>query len=308
MFVTGYANYPQELLKSALAAKNFAAMNRTLMDHNQTVVNTLAEKIRNEEGPMDIEIHKISSEMHKSLGDEARDLVYVPIAPCRVFDTRSATYSAAFAGAVAPGAPKSAYLYFAAPAPTSWVQFGGTVDNCPDTASNGPLANSFPYAAAINATAISPAGSGWFTAYRGDLADPSATVVSKIVQNGVTDTALVIVNACRGVSANTAACSNDIKIATRGTTAHVAGDLVGYFIRPQATALSCVQVASVATNVDANTYKSLPILTCTAGFTPVATTIESESDVLVADSYITLTQAQTFVRNVSNTAKSVGHL
>ena len=59
MFVTGYANYPQELLKSALAAKNFAAMNRTLMDHNQTVVNTLAEKIRNEEGPMDIEIHKI---------------------------------------------------------------------------------------------------------------------------------------------------------------------------------------------------------------------------------------------------------
>ena len=243
MFVAGHANYPQEVLKSALAAKNFEAMNRALMDHNQTLVNALAEKIRNEEeGPLNVEVHKVKNEMNKALGDEARDLVYIPITPCRTFDTRSATF-AGFSGAVAPGTPKSAYAFWGVASASLWVQYGGTVDSCPDTTLSGPLANGSPYSVAVNVTVITPAGSGWITTYRGDLADPSATVVSKFVQNGVTDTALLIANVCRGVTGAT--CTNDIKIASRGTTAHVAGDVVGYFIKPQATALSCTDVDAV---------------------------------------------------------------
>ena len=299
MFVTGYANYPQEVLKSALAAKNFEAMNRALMDHNQTLVNALAEKIRNdEENSLNVEVHKIKNEMNKLLGDEARDLVYIPITTCRTFDTRSALF-AGFNGVVAPGAPKSAYAYWGS-GPSSWVQYGGTVDSCPDTTLSGPVGNSVPYSAAINVTVITPAGSGWITTYRGDQADPSATVVSKFVQNGVTDTALLITNVCRGATG--ASCTNDIKIASRGTSAHVAGDVVGYFIRPQATALSCTTVDGTAVAVPSNTYANIgTVAACATGYTSVGVDFSAGADVLKADSGL----SYLYVRNVSGFSQNV---
>ena len=300
MFVTGYANYPQEVLKSALAAKNFDAMNRSLMDHNQTLVNALAEKVRNEEeGATNVEVHKSKHEMSKLLGDEFRDLVYIPITPCRTFDTRSTTF-AGFSGVVVPGTPKSAYVAYGGTT-SFWVQFGGTVDSCPDTTISGPLlAGTSPYSVAMNVTVISPAGTGWITAYRGDLADPSATVVSKFVQNGVTDTALLIANVCRGVTG--ASCADDIKIATRGTTAHVAGDVVGYFIKPQATALQCTAVPGTAVNVPANTYTFInTVAACATGYTSVGVDFSAGSDVLKADSGL----SYLYVRNVSVSSQTV---
>ncbi len=265
MFVGGYAAYPQSVLKQALDAKNFEAMNRTLMDHNQQLVNALAEKISNEEGSTDVEIHKIKSEMRKALGDEARDLVYIPIAPCRTFDTRTSIFSG-YNGVVVPGAPKSAYVAYNL-APSAWIQYGGTVDSCPDTTLPGLLAGTYPYSVALNLTVISPVGTGWATVYRGDLPDPSLTVVSKFVQTGITDTGLVIANVCRGATGAT--CSNDIRIATRGTTAHVAGDVVGYFIKPQATALQCETTFATAVALPPNTNGGVisPFPACNIGYT-----------------------------------------
>ncbi len=267
-FVNGYANYPQDVLKSALSAKNFEAMNRTLMDHNQTLVNALAEKISNEEGSTDVESHKIKSDMRKALGDEARDLVFIPVAPCRTFDTRFATVGATFAGTVSPGSPKDAYVFWSGSS-GAWQTdgYGGTA-NCPETSTGaGPLAGTSPYASAMNLTVITPAGSGWVTTYRGDLPDPSATVVGKFVQNGVTDTALLITNVCRGATG--ASCIADIKIATRGTTAHMAGDVVGYFIKPQATALQCTTVASATVPLPPATNGGVTVSfpACTVGYT-----------------------------------------
>jgi hypothetical protein len=262
MFVDGYASYPQDVLKSALNAKNFETMNRTLMDHNQTLVNALAEKINNEEGTTDVEGHKVKSEVRKALGDEARDLVFIPIAPCRTFDTRTSIF-VGYAGVVAPGGPKNASAFWASPAPSNWTPEGGTVANCPDTTYTGPLAGVNPFAVAMNVTVITPAGSGWVTTYRADLPDPSATVVGKFVQNGVTDTALLITNVCRGVTG--ASCPADIKIASRGTTAHVAGDVVGYFIKPQATALQCETVAMVTPAAAVGLQSATAA--CSVGFT-----------------------------------------
>jgi hypothetical protein len=102
--------------------------------------------------------------------------------------------------------------------------------------------------------------------YRNDLADPSATVVSQLVQTGVNDTALVIANVCRGATG--ASCSADIKIASRGTNVDVAGDIVGYFIKPQATALQCVDVYNAApVTVGAGTDVCQNPPACTAGYT-----------------------------------------
>lgn len=301
MFVNGYANYPKDVLKSALSAKNFEAMNRALMDHNQQLVNALAEKISNEEGTMDVEIHKIKREMTKALGDEARDLVYIPIAPCRTFDTRTALFGG-FNGVVVPGTPKNALVVWPG-ASSGWISYGGTVDSCPETTTgniNG-LAGAFPYAVAFNLTVITPVGTGWATVYRGDLADPSLTVVSKFVQSGLTDTGLVVANTCRGATG--ASCVNDIKIATRNTTAHVAGDVVGYFIKPQATALQCTTVEGTVVNVGANTYASLTsaLPACAAGYTRVGVEFFANADVLKADSGLDYL----FVRNVGATASSV---
>lgn len=267
MFVGGYAAYPQSVLKQALDAKNFEAMNRVLMDHNQQLVNALAEKISNDEGSTDVEIHKIKNEMRKALGDEARDLVYIPIAPCRTFDTRTSSF-AGFNGVVVPGTPKDAYVSWGGTT-SFWISYGGTVDSCPGTTTGNAagLAGTFPYAVALNLTVISPAGTGWATVYRGDLPDPSLTVVSKFVQTGLTDTGLVIANVCRGATG--ASCLNDIRIATRGTTAHVAGDVVGYFIKPQATALQCTTVfaTNVALPPGSNGTVTSSFPACTAGYT-----------------------------------------
>lgn len=302
MFVNGYASYPQSVLKSALNAKNFEAMNRTLMDHNQTLVNALAEKIRNEEGSMDVEIHKIKREMTKALGDEGRDLVYIPIQSCRTFDTRTSQVGPTYAGQVAPNVPKDAYVFWSGSS-SSWIPYGGTVDSCPDTERSNAalLAGGLPYAVAMNVTIIQPVGTGWVTTYRNDLADPSLTVVSKFVQSGITDTALLIANVCRGKTG--ASCAADIKIASRGTTAHVAGDIVGYFIKPQATKLDCTTVSGTGLNVPANSYFNLSsaIVACAAGYQSVGVEFFAGSDVLKADSGLDYL----YVRNVSASAQTV---
>jgi hypothetical protein len=258
MFVDGYANYPQSVLKQALETKNFEAMNRVLQDHNQQLVNALSEKIRNEEGTTDIEMHKMKVELRKALGDVDRDLVYIPVAPCRTFDTRTSSGGPTFSGPVAPAVPKEAYVYSNGIG-TNWTVYGGTVASCPQVGSAGPLGGATPYSVAMNVTVITPVGAGWITAYRSDLADPSATVVSKFVQNGVTDTALLFadVNQNLGVA--------PIKIASRGTTAHVAGDIVGYFIRPQATTLECENWFQTVNLITASGYNSVITPSCSVG-------------------------------------------
>ena len=98
-------------------------------------------------------------------------------------------------------------------------------------------------------------------------------MVSQLIQAGVNDTALLIVNVCRGVTG--ASCAFDIKIASQGTNTHVATDVVGYFIRPQATALECNEVyattnVTVAAGVTACTGAAGTIPVCAAGFTGTA--------------------------------------
>ncbi len=263
-FKSGYGGYPAAVLQQALEAKSFEAMNAILMDHNQTLVNGLADRIKNSEGTEDVDSHKIKASMRKALGDEGRDLVYIPITPCRTFDTRTAAYSG-FGGQVTPGNPKQAFVFWAGAAPTDWTAgYGGIVANCPDTAQNGILlSNVAPYSTAVNISTVAPTADGWITAYRGDLADPSNTVVTNLVKAGTLQTALAIVTVCRGVSG--ASCPSDIKIASQGTSVHVAGDVVGYFIRPQTQALDCRTISgapqTIAPNVE--TQLSCPNLNLT---------------------------------------------
>jgi hypothetical protein len=304
MFVDGYASYPKEVLKNALEAKNFEAMNRTLMDHNQNLVNALAEKIRSDADSMDPASHKFKADVSKALGDEARDLVYIPITPCRTFDTRSTAFSGTvYSGPVSPGNPKAAYVYFNT-SPSSWIAYGGTVDSCPDTTVNGPLlGGAAPYSVAFNLGIVGPVGSGWVTVYRADLADQSAKFVSQLVVNGVNDTALVVANVCRGATG--ASCDADIRISSGVTTVHVAGDVVGYFIRPQSTALNCQTVSGTAISVPANTYQYVGGNTpaCPTGFSSVSLDFAASADVLRADA--DATSGALYVRNVSSNAQNV---
>jgi hypothetical protein len=297
-FKSGYASYPASVLMQALDAKSFDVMNNILLDHNQTLVSGLADRYRQADDSKDVSAHQTKASMRKALGDEAKDLVYIPITPCRTFDTRATTFIG-FGGQVTQNNPKNAFVTFSGPT-SSWIAYGGTVDSCPDTTqTGGPLGGTFPYAAAVNISTIFPSADGWITAYRGDLPDPSNTVVTNLVKAGTLQTALAIVNVCRGVTG--ASCPSDIKIASQATAVHVAGDVVGYFIKPQATALQCTAVNGVTASVPANTYTSVNVAACPAGYTSIGVDFSTGANVLKADSGF----GYLYVRNVDSIAQNV---
>jgi hypothetical protein len=178
----------------------------------------------------------------KTLGDIAGDLVYVPVTPCRIFDTR-------VAGGVITG---TTVRNFDVTAVSDYSFQGGDASNCGGTGSSGSFA-----AAAINFTVVNSLGSGYLVAYPFLGTQPfSATMVfgpNDLISN------LAIVRLDQGASAN------EMSVYT-STTTHLVGDIVGYFINPQATQLDCVEVSSAGVDIAAGGTGSQSTASCPTGY------------------------------------------
>ncbi|MCC7249159.1 MAG: hypothetical protein IT473_11110 [Lysobacter sp.] len=215
------------------------------------------------------------------LGDATIDLVYTPITPCRILDTRvaggaiSGTFSRDFNAVVGSGGNFSSQ--------------GGSATDCGGVAAGQA-------AAVINVTAVTPAGAGFATVYPFGAARPLASSVNY--------TAGAIVNNTVVTKLPNPLTTKDFTIYTFATSDFVA-DIVGYYAPPQATALDCATVSGSPTNVAAGAYASLPTLFCAANYTPVALSISAGENVLVADSYTAGNAEQIFVRSVSANAQNV---
>lgn len=151
------------------------------------------------------------------IGDEAEDLVYTPIAPCRLIDTRVASPL----GGRIPAEGTVEYY--------SWgVNFrntqGGDDSNC------GIPAN--PAAIALNVTAVNPSKAGFLTVYPAQGVRPSTSTVNYVQGEIVGNGTLAV--ARQGIGFGFA-------IYSFGET-DVVADAVGYFVRPVATALDCTEV------------------------------------------------------------------
>ena len=207
-------------------------------------------------------------------GDLNQDLVYTPIQPCRIVDTRSTG-----AGQIGAGASRS----FAAINSSNFTGQGGSATNC------GTFGLSAT-AVALNVTAVTPVANGFTTVYPFNTTRPLSSNINYFA--GIT--------AANGVIATipNPTVTFDFTIFSDAQS-HYVVDILGYFAPPLATALDCTTVSSATTNVAAGAYVSLPVINCPATYTPTALSISAGENVLVADSYTAGQAGQIFVRSLS---------
>lgn len=164
----------------------------------------------------------------QALGDTTADLVYTPITPCRMFDTRNA------GGALSANVTRT----FDADGANFSTQGGSSV-GC-----------GVPYgvarAVAITLTVTSPSAWGWLTAW-GLGTMPTASVLNFNAGETVANTTILPI--VPGVG-------NDFSL-NSSSNAHYIGDVVGYFAAPVATALDCTSVSSSYTAVPVNSWTAV---------------------------------------------------
>ncbi|RZA28870.1 MAG: hypothetical protein EOP02_06165 [Proteobacteria bacterium] len=149
----------------------------------------------------------------KAYGDLAQDLLFTPVAPCRIVDTRVtgtpiAANTTRALDAVNPGGTFTAQ--------------GGDAGDC-----NIP-AN--PAALALSVTALTNTQVGYLRVYPAGASNRDGSPVPLNTPD-TTTTNDMVVPACQG-------CGNELEVYST-TTTHYAAFVTGYFRAPQAKALTC---------------------------------------------------------------------
>jgi hypothetical protein len=166
-------------------------------------------------------------------GSTTGDLVFTPVAPCRLFDTRSAAAGILTAGVIRTFGVNG-----------TLTGQGGNAAGC-----GVPVD---PLAVVVNLAAVSPAGAGNLRAWA--YSDPVPTAVVLNYNPTSTSPALsnmVVIPVCYG-------CGTGLDISLRADVSdvHAVGDVVGYFLFPLGlpathfTTFAGVSVASANTTLD----------------------------------------------------------
>jgi hypothetical protein len=169
------------------------------------------------------------------LGDAAKDLVFSPVAPCRVVDTR-----AAVAGILVAGTQRNFLVRNAG----GFATQGGSATDCgiPSTAT----------AVEMNLVAVSAVGAGDLRAFAFGGTLPNASVLNYSPVPGAPN--LNIANGIAQPVCNPAitACTQDLVIQTDAGNTHLVVDVVGYFNKVDKGPVKSFTVNSVRTFVSAN--------------------------------------------------------
>lgn len=232
-----------DALQRAANAGNFDEMNRIVVEASKSpkrapvaVANSLLVS-----GAGGQAAKPTADSSIQSLGDASTDLVYVPIVPCRILDTRVA------GGAFAAGETRE----FDVTSTSDYSPQGGSPTNCNGAGAAGAFA-----AAAISFTAVLPSGPGYLTAYPVGAARPlAATLDFNANEFGTVQTP---------VRLSQSSPANEFALYAHNAT-HVVADIVGYYIAPQATALQCTSTF-VTQNVAANSPFNFNIPACPVSY------------------------------------------
>ena len=143
-----------------------------------------------------------------SAGPNDEDLVFTPVKPCRIFDSRK-TCSAC--GVFTPGARREFYVY----GTTVIANQGGKAAGC--TSPRGE-----PSAVHINVTAVPQAGQGHFGVFPANVGPPNASLVN--YKTGVQN----IANAAT-IKTYFQAGAREIEVINRFGSSHLVIDVMGYY-------------------------------------------------------------------------------
>jgi hypothetical protein len=191
--------------------------------------------------------------MTKTLGALSNDLVYTPVQPCRIVDTRST------AAGVIPAAGTRSFVAINA---SNFTSQGGSATNC------GTLGLSAT-AVAVNFTAVFPTAQGFLTAYPFGTVRPTAATMVYVPGDLLSNFSIVQIP--------NPLSSFDFTVFSAAQT-HVVADIVGYFAPPVATALQCVETANENLDIPGNGGTGNAVApVCATGYTQTATNCETTS-------------------------------
>jgi hypothetical protein len=206
-----------------------------------------------------------------ALGD-ASNLVYKPLEPCRIMDTRSATLASGVRGPIAGNSLKTLPGFITAG--QNWGQYGGNAAS--DCGLADPPGASIS-AVALVATILNPN----FDAYLGisDVNDLS-TVLTNVALNYTAHQGLSTMYLVPQIA------SNNIYFAMpTGLSAQLIFDVVGYYVLSDATALQCTSASSAPAAIGAGASASATSPACAVGYTLTSGNCHSDATSLrlVAD-------------------------
>ena len=155
----------------------------------------------------------VASVIAPAIGDAETDLLFVPVSPCRIIDTRFG------GGAFAAGETRS----FEVTGSTGFGAQGGNATGC-----GIPLGAADPLAPAIvvNFVAVGPAGPGHLEAWEFGQPVPNASVINYANVPG-----LNIANGVVVPIAGVSSLDKDLNIRANVSGTHVVADVTGYFTR-----------------------------------------------------------------------------
>jgi hypothetical protein len=267
-FRHGYASYPPAVLARATEQPTLQGVFAVLDEHARSAVRPkgLSAYSLNATRPEDAEnaaLMEAQALAPKALGDDSRDLVFIPITPCTVWDSRFASDPVS-AGIIGNGQTRR-FVSHGFAAETNFTNWGGN-SSCPQASQDA--IGGHPYAVVMTVYVSDATSNGWLTFYRADEPDPSLATISVYYSPGPTRTHKVISKSTRGYGNG----FYDIAVTGRFGAAHASASVTGYFIKPQASALSCgdLNASGVgAANIAPNSQILMDAPQCGAGFTRV---------------------------------------
>jgi len=189
----------------------------------------------------------------KAFGDVDRDLLYVPVPPCRIVDTRVA------GGLIQAGTTRG----FDVTAVSNYSFQGGSSSDCGGAGSAGSFG-----AAVLTLTVPGAASSGSLTAFAFAATQPATTSLEYSIGQSVSNTLTVQLD--QGPAAN------ELSIFSTAN-AHVVIDIVGYFRNGGTPQLLCQETAQTIDSVNAGATQNTTAPACPAGFTQTSTNCQSST-------------------------------
>jgi hypothetical protein len=188
------------------------------------------------------------------LGSLSADLVFTPITPCRIVDTRNA------GGAITAGTSRDFLAWN-----TTYTGQGGASTNC------GMLYSRNVAAVALNLVVVGPAADGWIAAYPAGATRPNVSNLNYKAGDVLANSAILKINQDSAV-----ASGYDWTLYSTSTT-HFVADVTGYYSKPTATALNCNTTASSTVAIAAGATADAYAPACASGFTLTGTNCRSSS-------------------------------
>lgn len=210
------------------------------------------------------------------LGNLSADLVFTPLTPCRIVDTRNA------GGTITAGTARGFKAWGA-----NFTAQGGSNTNC------GIPQNTNVAALALNLVVAYPATDGWMVAYPFGGTLPLSSTINYLAGAVLANGAIVKVSQ--------ASLAFDWNLHTTSTT-HFLADVTGYYSRPiSAGSFECIDVAGPLVSVPANASDfQLIAPACTVGYVSVGINYTASGGILRKDGL----RNNLFVRNTSASAEN----